>query len=68
MQRYHDTSTDPLPLRSTRLELERQRIEQATEAFLSKGGQVEQVGYQMQDKYTFVIDASRTPVYADLVS
>lgn len=66
MQRYHDPSTDPLPLRSAINEAERQRLQQLTEAFLGNGGEIEQVGFQMKDKYTFVIDASRSPVYAHL--
>ena len=66
MQRYHDTSTDPLPLRSAYHEEERQRIEQATKAFLAQGGQIEQIGFQMRDKYTFVINAAKSPVYAHL--
>lgn len=66
MQRFHDPSTDPLPLRSPYHEVERARIEQATQEFLAKGGQIEEVGFQMADKYTFVIDASRTPIYSHL--
>lgn len=66
MQRYHDTKSDPLPQRSTIQDAERARIEQATEAFLAGGGQIEQVGFQMTDKYSFVISASRSPVYAHL--
>lgn len=63
MQRYHDTSNDPLPLSTPGHEAERQRLAQATQAYLAKGGQI---GYQMKDKYSFVIDASRSPVYAHL--
>ncbi|TWC35081.1 hypothetical protein FBY03_111129 [Pseudomonas sp. SJZ079] len=66
MQRYHDTNRDPLPIRSPGLDAERQRLEQATLAFLAEGGQIEQIGYQMKDKYSFVIDASKSPVYAPL--
>lgn len=66
MQRYHDTSNDPLPLSTPGHEAERQRLAQATQAYLAKGGQIEQIGYQMKDKYSFVIDASRSPVYAHL--
>ncbi|WP_281687596.1 hypothetical protein [Pseudomonas citronellolis] len=67
MERYHDPQTDPLPLRSPYHEAERQRLEQLTADFLAKGGEVQQVGHQMRDKYPFVIDARRTPVYAHLL-
>lgn len=67
MQRYHDPRIDPLPQRSAHLEAEALRIEQATEAFLAKGGQIKQIGYQMSDApTTFVINAERSPVYAHL--
>jgi hypothetical protein len=67
MQRYHDPRIDPLPQRSPQLEAEALRIEQATQAFLAKGGQVEQVGYQMSAAAaTFVINPEKTPVYAHL--
>lgn len=66
MQRFHDPSQDPLPQRSTLHEAERARIEQATEAFLAQGGRIEQVGFQMADSYSFVINPSRSPVYAHL--
>lgn len=67
MQRYHDTHNDPLPLHSTLQDAERQRLEQATQAFLAKGGQIDQVGYQMSSApANFVINAERTPVYAHL--
>lgn len=67
MERYHDPQTDPLPIRSPYHEAERQRLEQLTAEFLAKGGQVQQVGHQMREKYPFVIDARRTPVYAHLL-
>ncbi|WP_300656245.1 hypothetical protein [Pseudomonas sp.] len=67
MQRYHDTRNDPLPLTSTVQETERLRIEQATQAFLARGGEIEQVGYQMSEApASFVINPERTPVYAHL--
>jgi hypothetical protein len=67
MQRYHDTSKDPLPLASTVQEVERLRIEQAAQAFLAMGGRIERVGYQMSEApATFVINPERTPVYAHL--
>ncbi|MGK4344022.1 hypothetical protein ACSMFT_23200 [Ectopseudomonas oleovorans] len=66
MQRYHDPSEDPLPATAAH-EQERQRIAAATEAFLAKGGQIEQVGHQMQaTSPTFVINPTKTPVYAHL--
>ena len=65
MQRYHDPSEDPQS--TTMHEQERQRIAAATEAFLAKGGQIEQVGHQMQaSSPTFVINPTKTPVYAHL--
>ncbi|MFV3367534.1 hypothetical protein ACNFH5_05060 [Pseudomonas sp. NY15435] len=66
MQRYHDTQTDPLPLRSPYHEAERQRLEQLTTDFLAQGGEIQQVGHQMRDKYTFVLNPARSPVYAHL--
>lgn len=67
MQRFHDTRNDPLPLHSTLQDAERLRIEQATQAFLAKGGQIDQVGFQMSDAPSnFVINPERTPVYAHL--
>lgn len=66
MQRYHDTSADPLPLKSTHLDAERERIEQATAEFLAKGGRIERVGYQMKDLQPWVINPKRTPVYSHL--
>lgn len=65
MQLYHDPSEDPMS--ATAHEQERQRIAAATEAFLAKGGQIEQVGHQMQGTSpTFVINPTKTPVYAHL--
>ncbi|WP_395505972.1 hypothetical protein [Ectopseudomonas hydrolytica] len=67
MQRYHDASRDPLPIRSPYHDQERLNIAKATEEFLAKGGQIEQVGHQMQaTSPTFVINLTRTPVYAHL--
>lgn len=66
MNRYHDPSTDPLPIRSPYHEAERQRLEQLTADFLATGGRIQEVGCQMRDKYTFVIDPSRSPLYAHL--
>lgn len=67
MQRYHDTSRDPLPIRSPYHDQERLNIAKATEEFLAKGGQIEQVGHQMQaSSPTFVINPTKTPVYAHL--
>ncbi|WP_439861599.1 hypothetical protein [Pseudomonas sp. MBLB4136] len=67
MQRYHEPRHDPLPLRSPYHEAESQRIEQLTQAFLARGGQIEQVGHRMSEApATFVINPERTPVYAHL--
>lgn len=67
MQRYHDTRSDPLPLTSTVHDAERARIEQATQAFLANGGEIEQIGHQMSEApVPFVINPERTPVYAHL--
>ncbi|MDT4830885.1 hypothetical protein FQZ97_643660 [compost metagenome] len=67
MQRYDDTKADPLPIRSEYHEQERQRVEQATAEFLTKGGKVQEIGFQMKEgPQTFVIDPKKTPVYAHL--
>ncbi|VXD04003.1 hypothetical protein [Pseudomonas sp. 9Ag] len=56
-----------LPARSPELEAESQRIAAATEAFLARGGEIEQVGAKMLDgPEPFVINPRRTPVYAHL--
>lgn len=65
MRLHHDPSTDPQSV--TAQDRERQRIADATAAFLAKGGQIEQVGHQMQDANPiFVINPRKTPVYAHL--
>lgn len=65
MRLHHDPSTDPLT--ATAHEQERKRIADATAAFLAQGGQIEQVGHQMQDANpAFVINPRKTPVYAHL--
>jgi len=56
-----------LPARSPELEAESRRIAAATEAFLARGGEIEQVGAKMLDgPEPFVINPRRTPVYAHL--
>lgn len=56
-----------LPARSPELEAESRRIAAATEAFLARGGEIEQVGAKMLDgPESFVINPRRTPVYAHL--
>ena len=65
MRLHHDPSADPQSV--TAQDRERQRIAEATAAFLAKGGQIEQVGHQMQDANpAFVINPRKTPVYAHL--
>ncbi len=65
MQLHHDPSTDPLT--ATAHERDRQRIADATAAFLANGGQIEQVGHQMQDANpALVINPRKTPVYSHL--
>lgn len=67
MQSYHTPRINPLPTRPAHLEAETRRIEQAAQAFLASGGEIEQIGYQMSDAPTaFVINPERTPVYAHL--
>lgn len=67
MQRFHDTTKDPLPLQSPQHEIERANLERLTAAFLEGGGEIEQVGYRMSDApTTFTINAERSPVYAHL--
>lgn len=56
-----------LPARSPELEAESQRIAAATEAFLARGAEIEQVGAKMLDgPAPFFINPRRTPVYAHL--
>lgn len=65
MRLHHDPSADPQSV--TAQDRERQRIAEATAAFLAKGGQIEQVGHQMQGANpAFVINPRKTPVYAHL--
>jgi hypothetical protein len=65
MRLHHDPSADPQSV--TAQDRERQRLAEATAAFLAKGGQIEQVGHQMQDANpAFVINPRKTPVYAHL--
>jgi hypothetical protein len=67
MQRYHDTSTDPLPLHSPLHDAARMTLEQQIAEFLARGGQIEQVGFQMSSApASFVINPERSPVYAHL--
>ncbi|WP_181296999.1 hypothetical protein [Pseudomonas sp. Q2-TVG4-2] len=67
MQRYHQPSVNALPTCPAHLETESQRLAEATEAFLAKGGQIQAVGNQMKDSYpAFVINPAKTPVYAHL--
>lgn len=67
MQRFHDTTKDPLPLQSPQHEIERANLERLTAAFLAGGGEIERVGYRMNDApATFTINAERSPVYAHL--
>ena len=43
------------------------RIEQATQAFLANGGEIQQVGFQMRNEVpTFTINPERSPVYRHL--
>ncbi len=67
MQRFHDTTKDPLPLQSPQHEIERANLERLTAAFLADGGEIEQVGYRMSDTPAkFTINPERSPVYAHL--
>ncbi len=67
MQRYHDTSTDPLPLHSPQHDAERDNLSRLTAAFLADGGQIEQIGHRMSNApVTFSINPERSPVYAHL--
>lgn len=67
MQRYHDTSIDPLATRSPLLAAASAELAQKTQDFLAGGGRIESVGYQMNDApAAFVINPERSPVYAHL--
>lgn len=67
MQRYHDTTTDPLPIHSPQHDAERANIASQTAEFLARGGKVQQIGFCMSDRpATFSINPERSPVYAHL--
>ena len=67
MQRYHDTTTDPLPIHSPQHDVERANIASQTAEFLASGGKVQQIGFCMSDRpTTFSINPERSPVYAHL--
>lgn len=67
MQRYHDTSIDPLATRSPLLAAASAELAQKTQEFLDSGGRIKQIGYQISDApVTFVINPERSPVYAHL--
>lgn len=67
MQRYHDTRSDPLPIHSPQLNVERANLERLTAEFLMRGGEIHEVGHQMSSApATFTINPERSPVYAHL--
>lgn len=66
MQRYHQPIVSCGPTRPAVLEAESRRLADATEAFLAAGGQIQQCGHQMKDRYPFIVCAAKTPVYAHL--
>jgi hypothetical protein len=67
MQRYHDTRSDPLPIHSPQLNVERTNLERLTAEFLMRGGEIQEVGHQMSSApATFTINPERSPVYAHL--
>jgi hypothetical protein len=67
MQRYHDTRSDPLPVHSPQLNVERANLERLTAEFLMHGGEIQEVGHQMSSApATFTINPERSPVYAHL--
>lgn len=67
MQRYHDTRSDPLPLHSPQLDIERANLDRLTAEFLGRGGEIQQVGHRMSSApATFTINPERSPVYAHL--
>ncbi|WP_312929126.1 hypothetical protein [Stutzerimonas nitrititolerans] len=68
MQRYHDTTRDPLTIRSIEHEKERERLAQLSEAFLAQGGKIQQVGHQMKERYGNFNGQKKSPVYAHLVA
>jgi hypothetical protein len=64
MERYHNPEGDPPRSDLLVKEADRLRIEQQVADFLSRGGAVQQVGYQMSTSpEPFVINARTTPVY-----
>jgi hypothetical protein len=67
MQRYHDTRSDPLPIHSPQLNVERANLERLTAEFVMHGGEIQEVGHQMSSApATFTINPERSPVYAHL--
>lgn len=63
MERYHDTAGDP-PRRDILVKAaDRRALAEKIEAFLARGGRVQQVGHQMREKQPFVINPRTTPVY-----
>ncbi|APC16314.1 hypothetical protein BLL42_11465 [Pseudomonas frederiksbergensis] len=67
MQRYHDTTTDPLPIHSPQHDTERANLARQTAEFLARGGNVQQIGFCMSNTpATFTINPERSPVYAHL--
>ncbi len=67
MQRYHDSTKDPLPIHSPQHDIERANLDRLTAEFLARGGKVQHVGHQMScAPATFTINPERSPVYAHL--
>lgn len=63
MERYHDIAGDP-PRRDVAAKAaDRMALTDQVEAFLARGGRVQQVGHQMREKQPFVINPRTTPVY-----
>ena len=67
MQRYHDSTKDPLPIHSPQHDIERANLDRLTAEFLARGGKVQHVGHQMSSApATFTINPERSPVYSHL--
>lgn len=64
MERYHDTAGDP-PRRDAAVKAaDRAALADQMEAFLARGGRVQEIGHQMREApEPFVINPLTTPVY-----
>ncbi len=66
MERYHTTAGDPPHLHSEAKASASAMLAEQVEAFLARGGRVQEIGHQMRETpEPFVINVRTTPVYND---